>query len=153
MTPSAYAPTKRKSVSSNCKLGFYLSKSSGQKWLDFSGKYIILQVTSKEPNMRVATKCLTCSEGYNNRVSSCDEEGNWSDKGLCLKCEHCGAFSDDGGKTWTKTCSTCGNEVDKLVGLFVPHNCVECQKAKVEKEVARGEVCRMCRQVYSNCCC
>ena len=38
--------------------------------------------------MRVATKCLTCSEGYNNRVSSCDEEGNWSDKGLCLKCEH-----------------------------------------------------------------
>ena len=100
---------------------------------------------------RSSTKCPTCPEGYNNRVSACDANGNWNNQGDCLKCEHCGALEVDG--KWTKKCQGCGKEVEKLVGLFVPHNCEDCQKAVVEKERKAGHVCGFCHQVFANCCC
>ena len=66
-------------------------------------------------------------------------------------CTRCGAFFVDG--EWFKECVTCGERVDRLHGLFVPHNCEECQRKAVEDQRRRGLVCPNCRQVYIECCC
>lgn len=66
-------------------------------------------------------------------------------------CTRCGAFLVDG--EWFKECVTCGERVDELCGLFVPHNCEECQRKVVEAERRAGRVCTRCRMVYSECCC
>ena len=66
-------------------------------------------------------------------------------------CTRCGAFLVDG--EWFKECATCGERVDELHGLFVRHNCKECQRRVVEEERRLGRVCPNCRMVYSECCC
>jgi len=66
-------------------------------------------------------------------------------------CTHCGAFFVD--DEWFKECKTCGGRVDELCGLFVPHNCKECQDKVVEADRKAGRVCGRCRQVYAHCCC
>ena len=86
--------------------------------------------------------CPLCGEKF--RVSE-DEEG----KGT--RCESCGAINNDG--EWTKTCKICNTEVDKLVGLFVPHMCVDCHKKKRDAQIAAGNICLLCRQPRMDCCC
>jgi hypothetical protein len=68
-------------------------------------------------------------------------------------CEACGAYTD--GLIWKSECSQCKKEVKagELVGLFVPHSCKDCMEITREKQRKAGQVCRMCRQVYADCCC
>lgn len=65
-------------------------------------------------------------------------------------CTRCGAFLVG---EWFKECATCGERVDELHGLFVRHNCKECQREIVEKQRGAGRVCGNCRRVYVECCC
>ena len=68
-------------------------------------------------------------------------------------CEQCGGFTN--GKEWKHVCNKCGKEVEsgKLVGLFVPHLCQECLDTIVENDRRNGNICRMCHQPYTLCCC
>jgi hypothetical protein len=66
-------------------------------------------------------------------------------------CTRCGAFLVGG--EWFKECATCGERVDELHGLFVLHNCKECQRKVVEADRKAGRVCPNCRRVYAECCC
>jgi len=67
------------------------------------------------------------------------------------RCESCGAikFFDK----WTRKCQKCHKEVDHLVGLFVPHLCQNCLDEIVEIDRKSGNICGMCRQPRSLCCC
>lgn len=66
-------------------------------------------------------------------------------------CGSCGAYLVNG--EWIKECTACGKRVDKLCGLFVPHNCKECQAKTVERDRRTGRICSRCRMTYSECCC
>jgi DNA-directed RNA polymerase subunit RPC12/RpoP len=71
-----------------------------------------------------------------------------------IKCENCGGKKIDG--IWQWKCATCGRDVgtsERLHGLFVPHDCIECANKERESQRKRGAVCRRCRQVYYDCCC
>ena len=69
-------------------------------------------------------------------------------------CERCGGVCcvDD---QWKYVCKKCKKEVEpgKLVGLFVPHLCVNCETKIASSEKASGNICIMCRQPRSRCCC
>lgn len=69
------------------------------------------------------------------------------------RCEQCGGFTD--GENWAYHCVTCKKDVKpgELTGLFVPHNCHDCQQAVLEKQRKSGQVCGRCRQPFANCCC
>ena len=69
------------------------------------------------------------------------------------QCEGCGGYTN--GTTWKHTCQKCGKDVDpgQLTGLFVPHLCHDCERTIAEKEKTSGNVCLMCRQPRSRCCC
>lgn len=89
----------------------------------------------------------------------CQEWGKTYNRGTVyeqsgeIRCEGCGAVYRDG--KWLSVCSTCNKDVPQgeLVGLFVPHNCKDCQTVLVAKQREAGQVCRMCRQVWAQCCC
>ena len=68
-------------------------------------------------------------------------------------CERCGGYYD--GATVAHVCQTCGTAVapGELVGLFVPHNCRECQEKVRVKQRAEGRVCRQCHNVSAECYC
>ena len=68
-------------------------------------------------------------------------------------CELCGGILVDG--EWIHRCSKCKEDVEpgQLCGLFTPHKCPGCEEATAEAEIRRGDVCRMCNQPYSRCCC
>ena len=68
-------------------------------------------------------------------------------------CESCGGYTD--GITWKHVCQKCNKEVQpgELCGLFVPHLCKECEQAKADSDRRSGNVCRICRQPRSRCCC
>ena len=67
------------------------------------------------------------------------------------RCEWCGKQLVDG--KWISRCSICGKDVEKLVGLFVPHLCEGCLNNAMEADRKAGRVCGMCRRPYSDCCC
>ena len=67
------------------------------------------------------------------------------------RCERCGFRLVEG--TWKGVCVTCGREVEKLYGLFVPHLCEVCEQAQVATERRTGRVCGGCRNVYLYCAC
>ncbi len=69
----------------------------------------------------------------------------------CPRCGGCGAYLVNG--EWIKECHTCGKHVDRLHGLFVPHNCLECQEKVRAEQRKSGKVCLRCRMVYADCCC
>lgn len=70
------------------------------------------------------------------------------------RCEFCGATKQDRPDAqWRKVCAECGKEVDRLYGLFVPHKCAECLNAVRAEQIRLGQVCRMCRNPYCDCCC
>jgi len=50
-------------------------------------------------------------------------------------------------------CEKCKNPTDKLYGLFVPHLCQECEQAEADSDKRSGNVCGICRQPRSRCCC
>jgi hypothetical protein len=93
----------------------------------------------KCPTQRCIDMILQYGERH-NRVS-----GN--------RCESCGGIFKDG--KWEHKCVTCKKEVNpgELTGLFVPHLCISCKEVLFKKERESGQVCSMCRQVYSNCYC
>ena len=101
-------------------------------------------------------RCPTCDEWatkynqhtvYTNYIAV-DQWAKYADLPLCT---HCGAILVNG--VWIYVCQKCGTKVEKLYGLFVPHNCLECDRAEVEAQKKRGAVCPNCRRVYSYCCC
>lgn len=69
------------------------------------------------------------------------------------RCENCGGYTN--GIIWKHVCNTCGKEVEpgKLVGLFVPHLCQECLNEAIERDMQSGNVCTVCHQPRSLCCC
>lgn len=71
--------------------------------------------------------------------------------GKTMRCDYCGKRDIDGTPRYV--CRSCGKEVDQLHGLFVPHNCRECQDIVIARDKAAGRVCGMCHQPYSLCCC
>lgn len=69
-------------------------------------------------------------------------------------CEFCGATKkNEPDAQWQKVCMRCGSVVDKLIGLFVPHSCLACLEAERQSQIRLGQVCRMCRNPYCDCCC
>jgi len=68
-----------------------------------------------------------------------------------FRCEACGAKKIMG--RWVKRCEKCDQEVEELHGLFVPHLCKGCMDKVIEHDRATGNICIMCRQVRSLCCC
>lgn len=69
-------------------------------------------------------------------------------------CEGCGgAMTPDG--VWHHVCQKCGREVEPgtLAGLFVPHVCSACWKARVDADRLRGNFCLKCGATRSECCC
>ncbi|GEM_PF-2022017 len=68
-------------------------------------------------------------------------------------CENCGGYTN--GKEWAHYCGHCGKIVEpgKLVGLFVPHLCQECLDAYVAEDKRTGNICTMCHQPRTLCCC
>ena len=68
-------------------------------------------------------------------------------------CESCGGVYD--GETWQHVCAHCGRNVQpgELTGLFVPHNCVECERKITEQNIRNGNICGLCRQPRNKCCC
>ena len=71
-----------------------------------------------------------------------------------IKCERCGGKQQPDG-SWKHECAKCQKEVapGKLVGLFVPHLCIECLDALRQDQIKKGHVCIMCRKPYADCCC
>jgi len=74
------------------------------------------------------------------------------DKDYVARCEQCGGRLTHDGK-WVYICVTCNKEVDELFGLFVPHNCKECQQNLLDEQRRSGNICGMCRQPRALCCC
>jgi hypothetical protein len=93
------------------------------------------------------SECIKHAKEWGGRVVTA--------KGDTARCERCGGSTADGGKTWTWTCAECETQVQpgELHGLFVPHLCRACLDRIVKAERASGQLCRMCRQPYSLCCC
>jgi hypothetical protein len=52
-------------------------------------------------------------------------------------------------------CEKCGKAVKngELVGLFVPSLCAECEQKRADDDRRTGNVCGLCRQPRSRCCC
>lgn len=69
------------------------------------------------------------------------------------QCVKCGSYTN--GKEWKSVCTICNVDVPegKLVGLFVPHRCGDCNERIIKEEQEKGKVCRMCNKVYSRCYC
>ena len=110
-------------------------------------------------NEKVSAPCATprCKEsvaksgGRYHRVFSSEPPSFMPDaKALC---NSCGGYTN--GVDWLHVCRECGKLVapGELKGLFVPHNCPECDARIVTEERAAGKVCRLCHSVYSYCCC
>jgi len=94
-------------------------------------------------------KCPLCNS---DRVYLAHEFGDKVGDGLYThNCEACGAKRING--KWTKKCERCGKIVNALHGLFVPHLCKSCLDIVVENDRKIGNVCLMCRQPRSLCCC
>jgi hypothetical protein len=68
-------------------------------------------------------------------------------------CEGCGGILTKDG--WKYTCDVCKKEVEpgKLVGLFVPHLCEDCDRKETEKNVRTGNVCLICGSPRNHCTC
>lgn len=69
-------------------------------------------------------------------------------------CQRCGSYMVDG--EWVMKCHSCGKVVtseENLHGLFVPHLCIDCQRAATAADRAAGNICRMCGQTHNNCSC
>jgi hypothetical protein len=79
------------------------------------------------------------------------EAKEYGDKGYSNKCERCGAKEING--KWVKICGRCKSEVTELHGLFVPHLCKSCLDIIVENDRRTGNICLLCRQPRSLCCC
>lgn len=69
------------------------------------------------------------------------------------KCERCGGYY--AGELVAHVCKTCGATVPpgELVGLFVPHNCRDCQDKLRAQQRAAGRVCQRCGNVHAECYC
>ena len=70
------------------------------------------------------------------------------------RCELCGGYTSD-GKEWEHQCSRCKKHVQpgELRGLFVPHLCKECEQAIADRDIQSGNICTMCGDPRSRCCC
>jgi hypothetical protein len=66
-------------------------------------------------------------------------------------CQYCGAKQIDG--VWKKICIKCGEEVDELYGLFVPHLCIHCYSGEVSADISAGRICTLCGKPRCQCCC
>lgn len=68
-------------------------------------------------------------------------------------CQWCGGVWD--GERWVHQCHACKKplEAGQLVGLFVPHQCRDCEKKIADAERAAGNVCLMCNKPRSRCYC
>lgn len=66
-------------------------------------------------------------------------------------CERHGCVLVNG--EWILECQTCGEHVDKLFGLFVPHNCEPCHRALIEEQKRMRHICGKCGKVYALCYC
>lgn len=98
----------------------------------------------------MSEECPFCTE-YTIKYGSRVHEANYGRyKGL-PQCAGCGAVLVN--SEWIKECVTCGEKVEKLYGLFIPHNCKECQRKEVEADRRAGRVCLRCRRTYGECCC
>lgn len=57
------------------------------------------------------------------------------------------------GKKWIFRCEKCNQNVDELVGLFVPYLCKPCEEAVAKWQRENNRVCSLCRQPLVRCCC
>lgn len=111
---------------------------------------------SELSEIRCATKeCAESIEKYGANYHSVYDGAKKNKKpedGVAY-CERCGGIFD--GEKWHHNCSSCGASVKagELVGLFVPHNCLDCQNRLRESEIASRKVCRRCNKPYCDCCC
>ena len=85
------------------------------------------------------------------KCESCGEEKRVYDIEGRPRCERCGAILID--NQWKKICINCNKETDKLVGISVPHLCVECLGKLRAKQISTGKVCRTCNKPYCDCDC
>jgi len=71
------------------------------------------------------------------------------------RCERCGAKYYGATDVWVSRCSKCQKIVKagELVGLFVPHLCTECLDETRKEQRKKGEICKLCKSVYADCCC
>jgi hypothetical protein len=108
-------------------------------------------MSEKSSVLCVTPRCVEVIAKYGAHYHSVyDRDGT---DGVTHQCEHCGAKSINGA--WESRCTHCGKLVEpsKLVGLFVPHSCPECQEKRRQQEIAAGRICRRCQQPYLDCCC
>lgn len=100
-------------------------------------------------------RCIDSIEKWGDNYHAVYEKGAKERYGenAVLWCERCGGWFD--GTTWHHECAECKIEVSpgELVGLFVPHLCRDCERKTAEREARNGNVCLMCHQPYSRCCC
>jgi hypothetical protein len=70
-----------------------------------------------------------------------------------LRCGRCGGFSN--GHIWVHACAECGVQVkeDELKGLFVPHQCSNCEETLAQQEIKQGKTCSRCKKARSRCYC
>lgn len=73
-------------------------------------------------------------------------------KDVIAICQACGSYQVQNGE-WGTICSRCGRQKVKLHGLFVPHLCEDCLQKVVDGDIAKGNVCLLCGQPHSLCCC
>lgn len=101
-------------------------------------------------------RCMESIEKYGEQYHMVYDRMNstWVPEGLIAKCSRCGGVMREEG-VWEHKCKKCGKDVEpgELIGLFVPHVCHVCENKVVETEIKIGNVCRMCRQPWSRCCC
>jgi hypothetical protein len=73
--------------------------------------------------------------------------------GAVAQCQSCGGYWD--GSSWIHRCGICKATVGagELVGLFVSHRCLDCDRKVIEQERTQEEHCGQCRSVISCCCC
>ena len=86
--------------------------------------------------------CIKHAEKYGSRV--------YEHNGV-VRCERCGGVYN--GEQFILKCKKCGKETDKLYGLFVPHNCRECQDEARKIAEESNDRCFVCGALRMDCCC
>ncbi len=54
---------------------------------------------------------------------------------------------------WTFECVKCGEQPDKLYGMWLPTLCKSCYDAALARQRAAGNVCGICGAPRMVCCC
>ena len=99
-------------------------------------------------------RCMEYIEKYGSNYHYVYDNKNWMPEEYIAKCDGCGGHLDK-DLNWIHKCKTCGKTVNpgELVGLFVPHNCEDCQIKIIEEDKRTGNICRLCGSPRSVCCC